>query len=163
MVTGAIAKQAVMRWVAVAAVLLAWMPAGQVSGQFFPLMRRSVQLSMLPQYAGVTLIADTCAVIQINRMPPYCERVYTLPKPDPLVTVEYPAQIARAGWEQVYYKSGLGFDWYTAKQMDLDCYVFRTFVWGINETIVLVVLDHQSMRVMSGGDINYCNRISKSM
>lgn len=163
MVTAVIARQAMFRWVAVAVVLLAWWPAGQVSRQFFPLLRRSVQLGMLPQYAGAALIADTCAIIHIRRMPPYCERVYALPKPDPRVTVDYPEQITRNGWEQVYYKSGLGFDWYTARQMKLDCYVFRTFVWGLNETIVLVVLDHQSMRVMTGGDINYCNRISKTM
>jgi hypothetical protein len=36
-------------------------------------------------------------------------------------------------------------------------------VWGINETIVLVVLDHQSVRMMTGGDVNYCNRISRTM
>lgn len=163
MVTGAIAKQAALRWVAVMAVLLSWWPAGQVSAQFFPLLRRSVQLGMLPQYAGASLIFDTCAVIQISRMPPYCERVYVLPKPDPRVTTDYPEQIARAGWEQIYYKSGIGFNWHARREIWLDCYVFRTFVWGINETIVLAVLDKQSVRVMTGGDINYCNRISRSM
>jgi hypothetical protein len=143
--------------------LVAWWPAGEVSARFFPLVRRSIQLGMLPQLPSAYLAFNSCDVLRINQLPPYCERAYSLPAPNPSAVEDYPNQIAQMGWEMIYHTSGRGYDWYARRTMQLECYVFRTWLWGANDMMVLVILDQQSLRVLGGGNINYCNRISRNL
>jgi hypothetical protein len=105
----------------------------------------------------------SCGVLQLNHLPAYCERAYSLLAPNPVAMKNYPDQIAGMGWEVIYHTSAQGYDWYARRTMQLECYVFRTWVWGVNETIVLAILDQQSLRVLGGGNINYCNRISRNL
>lgn len=152
-----------LRAVAIVGVLLAGWPAGQASAEFFPLVRRAIQLDMLPELPGAYLTFDSCGVLRLNQLPAYCERAYSLLAPNPGAMKNYPDQIGGMGWEVIYHTSAQGYDWYARRTMQLECYVFRTWVWGVNETIALAILDQQSLRVLGGGNINYCNRISRNL
>jgi len=152
-----------LRMAAAIVAITAWLPAGAVSAEFFPLVRRSIQLGMLPQLPAAYLTFDSCSVLRINKLPAYCERAYSLLTPNPGAVKAYPDDIARTGWEMIYHTSAQGYDWYARRTMQLECYVFRTWLWGVNETIVLAILDQQSVRVLGGGNINYCNRISRNL
>ncbi len=151
-----------LRVIALVAALAAAVPVSSVSARFFPLVRRSIQIGMLPQHPGSLLVFNSCATIHINKMPPYCERVYSLPTPDPALGSDYPEAIAKMGWQVVSRYSGTGYDWYARKPMNIECYVYRTNVWGVDEPLVLAVLDNQWYRIMGGSNVDYCNRISKT-
>lgn len=151
-----------LRVMALLAALVVSVPAGTVSARFFPLVRRSIQMSLLPQHPSSTLVYDSCARIQMNVLPPYCERVFNLPVPNPALAGELSSAIRDAGWEITAHYSGKGYDWYARKPMNMDCYVYHSNVWGINESLVLAVLGDQWYRIMGGGNPGYCNRYSKT-
>lgn len=79
----------VLRLLILTAVVAASLPAAVVSMRFFPLVRRAIQIGLLPEYPAATLMHDSCARVRINRLPPLCERVYKLRAPDPALAANY--------------------------------------------------------------------------
>lgn len=148
----------VLRCVAIIAAVVLWLPAGAVSIRFFPLVRRSVQLGMLPQYPAATLMLDSCATLRLNRMPEFCERVYKLRAPDPALATVYPEQVMRSGWQLVERRSAKSYDWYARRIIEMDCLAFRTWLWGINEMLIVAIFDQRVIFLAGSDNIGYCER-----
>lgn len=142
----------------VIAACLASLPAGVVSARFFPLMRRAIQIGSLPQYPAATLMHDSCATLRINRMPEFCERVYKLRTPDPALATTYTEQLTQAGWQIVEHRTAQAYDWYARRIVGLECYALRTWVWGLNESLIVAVFDQRAIFIAGSDDINYCAR-----
>ena len=151
----------VLRVIAFALAMAAAVPTSAVGARFFPLVRHSIQLSLLPVVPGASLMTDSCATILINELPRYCERIFTLATPDPSISSDYSNAIKGMGWEQESYYVGTGYDWDSRRTMKIECTVFRSFTWGVNEHMVLAVLDDQWFRLMGGTSSGFCNPSSK--
>ncbi len=77
------------------------------------------------------LAFNSCATIHINKMPPYCERVYSLPTPEPALGSDYPEAIAKMGWQVVSRYSGTGYDWYARKPMKIEVLCLSVRMCGV--------------------------------
>lgn len=147
-----------LRLLILIAVVGASLPAVSVSMRFFPLVRRAIQMSFLPQYPAATLMHDTCAKVRINRMPQFCERVYKLRTPDPSLAVNYTDQLVRAGWHITKHQSSSTYNWYARRAVNVECFGLRTWLWGVNESLVVAVYDQRVIFLAGSDDLSYCAR-----
>ncbi|MCS6848856.1 MAG: hypothetical protein RMN52_14215 [Anaerolineae bacterium] len=154
--TGALAIA--LRLFILVAVVAASLPAASVSMRFFPLVRRAIQIGLLPEYPAATLMHDTCAKVRINRMPEFCERVYKLRTPDPSLAANYTDQLVRAGWRVVKHQSSYTYNWYARRVVNVECFGLRTWLWGLNESLVVAVYDQRVIFVAGSDDLSYCAR-----
>ncbi len=148
----------VLRLLILAAVVAASLPAAVVSTRFFPLVRRAIQIGLLPEYPAATLMHDSCARVRINRLPPLCERVYKLRTPDPALAVNYTDQLVRAGWRIAQHTSSYTYNWYARRVVNVECFGLRTWLWGLNESLVVAVYDQRVIFVAGSDDLGYCAR-----
>jgi hypothetical protein len=72
------------------------------------------------------------------------------------VVSDYPDKIAQAGWELIHRRTRPGFDQVSGRPLRIDCYIFRTRVWGLDETLGLAILNWQSFRMRSGATMEFC-------
>lgn len=149
-------RAGLLRGAVIALVAALAIPIGAVSARVFPRVREAIQLSALPLPSGASLQLDTCAVIQFNQPPRYCERMLTLPAPTLAAVTEYPDHVAQSGWEVIYRRTGRGFDTGTGRPIRIDCYVYRSRVWGARETLALVIINFQWVRARIGAARQYC-------
>jgi hypothetical protein len=155
------AQSILLRMALVVGVLAAWWPAGTVSARFFPLVRRSIQLGMLPRHSASALFFDSCATLRMNRMPEFCERIYKLRTPDPDLSTTYPEQITQSGWELVNHRTAKSYDGHVRRVITLDCFVFRTWLWGINEMLIVAILDQRVIFLAASNNTGYCSRLMR--
>lgn len=140
------------------AVVAASFPAAAVSTRFFPLVRRAIQISLLPEYPAATLMHDTCAKVRINRMPEFCERVYKLRTPDPALAANYTDQLVRVGWRITKHTTSYTYNWYARRVVNVECFGLRTWLWGVNESLVVAVYDQRVIFLAGSDDLSYCAR-----
>ncbi|BCX04859.1 MAG: hypothetical protein KatS3mg053_2797 [Candidatus Roseilinea sp.] len=147
-----------LRLLVLVAVVAASLPAVGVSMRFFPLVRRAIQISLLPKYPTATLMHDTCAKVRINRMPEFCERVYKLRMPDPALAANYTDQLVRAGWRITKHHSSYTYNWYARRVVNVECFGLHTWLWGLNESLVVAVYDQRVIFLAGSDDLSYCAR-----
>lgn len=147
-----------LRLLVLVAVLAASIPAVNVSMRFFPLVRRAIQISLLPQYPTATLLHDTCAKVRINRMPEFCERGYRLHAPDPALSANYTDLLIRAGWHIAQRRSAHAYNWYVRRAVSVECFSMRTWLWGLNESLIVAIYDQRLIFVAGSDDPSYCTR-----
>ncbi|MCS7054847.1 MAG: hypothetical protein NZM18_01535 [Thermoflexales bacterium] len=152
------ALAAALRLLALVAVVAASLPVVSVSMRFFPLVRRAVQIGLLPQHPTATLMHDTCARVRINHMPEFCERVYTLRAPDPALAFDYTARLVRAGWRITHHGSLHSYNSHVRRAVKIECFGLRTWLWGLNESLIVAVYDQRVIFVAGSDDLSYCTR-----
>jgi hypothetical protein len=101
---------------------------------------------------------DSCATLRMNKMPEFCERIYKLGAPDPALTTIFPEQVAQSGWQLVEHRTAKGYDWHVRRTIDLECFAFRTWIWGINEMLIVAIFDQRIIFLAGSDSINYCAR-----
>lgn len=154
-------KGILLRMAIVASMLIAWQPVGAISAHFFQLVRSSIQIGMLPRHPSTSVFFDSCATLRMNKMPRFCERIYKLSAPDPTLSTAYSEQIAQSGWELVSHRTAKSYDGHVRRVISLDCFVFRTWIWGVNEMLTVAILDQGTIFLAGGNDMGYCARLMR--